>query len=260
MRTIPTIASVAALGALRACMGETILPTPPATVDGPTPVTPADPLDAATNGDAEVKALDAGGDATQNADAATPCRTGERRSETRFPTRVRSLSQLAIQGGSLLWSGPAWLNLVNARTSDDLFTSVSFPIDAGGAPNGESLALVADRYGFAVPRAATIDGIEVHLEWRGSGADAGSTVRGGPHGLTKGGILQQATGIADVPTTEGATRFGDASALWGTSWDPADVNDPAFGTAVSVRPKLPRVGAASAFVDTIGVTVTYVCP
>ncbi len=259
MRLVSAVMAGSALLALIAC------------VDDAAPSESSGPEDAAqASSDAGTPTSDAGAEdaadaladaTTADADAGPPpCVTGQTRSETRPTNRLRSLAGLATSFGSIGTSGPDWLNPINGKTSDNQYTTVSFPLDAGGAPNTESAFLVADSFGFKLPPGAEISGIEVQLEWRGSVTAGSPAAHGGPYGLTKAGVLYSAYDSIDLPTTEATTHFGDASTLWGSTWGGTDVNDIGFGTAVYVRPQTPQTKTANVFVDAVAITVNYVCP
>jgi hypothetical protein len=116
--------------------------------------------------------------------------------------------------------------------------------------------LSATDFGFAIPDDALITGITAVIE-RHASANAGddyavdNDVR-----LLKGASTPTATdnNASDKkwPTSDTAAIYGGD--LWGTTWSPDEINDPAFGVLISADVN----NGVTAYVDHIGVTVYYV--
>ena len=109
-------------------------------------------------------------------------------------------------------------------------------------------------YGFAIPGGATIDGIEVIVRRRnssGGGGVADDVIR-----LAKAGVAvgdNKSTGVV-WPTSEAPITYGTPTDLWGTTWTPADINDPGFGLTLN---PLNTGNAQNAQVDYIQIIVYY---
>ncbi len=85
-------------------------------------------------------------------------------------------------------------------------------------------------YGFTIPFTATIDGILVEVEKKGS---ANSNMQDNGVMLMKAGNtigLNYAT-AATWAFVDTYSSYGGAMDLWGTTWLPSDINDPNFGLA-----------------------------
>ena len=142
-----------------------------------------------------------------------------------------------------------WLLPNNVLASDDT--------NAGAAGLGTSHYLAALGFGFSVPSNATVTGITVTWERQASVADVWSDneVR-----ATKNGVVDGADRALPSawPAMEASVSYGGPSDLWGTSWSPADINNAAFGAALSVRRD--QTGVTLAKVDHVTITVHYTVP
>lgn len=100
--------------------------------------------------------------------------------------------------------------------------------------------LVSSQYGFSIPDAAIIDGIEVNIDGSNSGC--------------WGTIILSPGGFKDAGAVNGS--YGGPTDLWGlTSIDPSVVNDSAFGVSVFLADLSGGDGYAT--VDYITITVYY---
>ncbi|MGH7789712.1 MAG: hypothetical protein ACRERC_22770, partial [Candidatus Binatia bacterium] len=136
-----------------------------------------------------------------------------------------------------------WTNPGNAVASDNLY-AVSAP---GGTP---TQYLKATNFGFAIPAPAEIVGIEVSVEHRSSlGTVVDSRAR-----IVKGGVVGSAErALAGFwPIADATVTYGSSSDLWGTTWTPADINNPGFGFALSATDSFDTAG-----VDHISIVVHY---
>lgn len=136
-----------------------------------------------------------------------------------------------------------WINPQNADTSNDAYATTG----PGGTP---SQYLKATSFGFSVPAASQITGIEAHVERRSAlGTVFDAAVR-----IVKGGVV----GAADRSdgsfwsATDEIITYGSDSDLWGETWSPADINAAGFGVAVSATDTFDTAG-----VDHITMTVYY---
>jgi hypothetical protein len=154
-----------------------------------------------------------------------------------------------MAAANLAPGGATWFPPGQALVSDDLYASVS----PGGSPTE---FLTTTNYGFSIPSAATIVGIQVAIERHASNTNAISdtTVQ-----LVKGGITLVGTNHALAgkwPTTDTVATYGGPADLWGTTWTPTDINASGFGVGLSVDDT-----AMTAAVDVMTIQVFYsLCP
>ena len=150
--------------------------------------------------------------------------------------------------GSFTWSNPG-----NAAASDNARATVSI-----NSTGGISHYLKATNFGFAIPGGATILGILVELELRGSDSDVvEERVR-----IVKGGVIgatERATGASLPLLTDAVVSFGGDTDLWGETWTPADIIASGFGAAFAAQSNDPSP-PEDAEVDHIRVSVTYDIP
>jgi cysteine-rich repeat protein len=143
----------------------------------------------------------------------------------------------------------AWISPESAALSDDVRAFVYFNCN----PNceGQTHYLRASGFGFAIPNAATIDGIQVDMERVGliTFDQQARILKGGAFGAANKALPDQwpLQGVDTVAT------YGGNGDLWGETWTPADINDADFGFAISVF--IAENGPA--FVDAISITVFY---
>ncbi len=144
-----------------------------------------------------------------------------------------------------------WTNPGNVISNNNQYATVA-------VNNTTSEYLQATNYGFLIPAAATINGIQVTIGRYGS-TGLGSDVRDSVVSLVKGGVISGSNLAAngtDWPGAEAAANYGGTANLWGTTWTPAEINAANFGVALSVTSANNR----TASVDYIQITVTYTLP
>lgn len=145
-----------------------------------------------------------------------------------------------------------WTDISNVTASDNTYATVA--LDAFEGPS-ESEYIVSTGFGFAVPAGATINGIVVEVEGKGSAASLGRTVAAQ---LLKAGVAVGSDyGLTEAPwgTTEAfRTVGGGAADLWGTTWTRAEVNDAGFGVQFAIGA---NGDAGTVSVDSVRVTVYY---
>jgi len=100
--------------------------------------------------------------------------------------------------------------------------------------NGETTCyLEATDYGFNIPAAAIITGIEVQIEKR---TNSVNPVRDSSVQIIQGASLQgvssEHANVADWPGTDSIFTYGGPGDLWGTTWTVADINANNFGVAI----------------------------
>ena len=140
--------------------------------------------------------------------------------------------------GNAVWTTPG-----SAEASDDVYAQVA----PAGSP---TQYLRATDFGFAIPATAVVHGIAVSIERHSlSGAVADSRVR-----IVEGGFVGSAERAlpGNWPTTDVIATYGGPSDLWGQTWTGAAIDDPAFGTVLSVDGNVDL-----ALVDQVTITVTF---
>lgn len=156
-------------------------------------------------------------------------------------------------GGTVVWSSPS-----GAQTTNGSFASATLN-------NGQTTQyLKATGFSFSIPAGATILGIKVDVQRKGSSSSV--TVKDNQvHLIRSDGSLSNAN-RADTatnwPTATGLKSYGSASDLWGDTlptqpgWSPAMVSGSGFGVAISAAAGSGS-GTRTASIDSILVTVTY---
>lgn len=175
---------------------------------------------------------------------------------TFFQTKTpRLLTSSPLGDESVFWDN---IDAAKVASANNVFQST----DPSFGNIGEySDWLFSNDFGFTVPSSATIDLIEVKILRKARG---GVGIRDNRLRLTSGGFLvgtdYAATSI-DWPSGRALAvydgNFGD-DPLWGTTWTPAQINDPLFGFGLVVM-KIGGIitGVDFADIDRIEVTVTY---
>jgi len=159
--------------------------------------------------------------------------------------------------GCLACTGTDWSTPANAELSDNAFTVVqlrSYP-DCFQSNCYFTKALMPSKYNFSIPLNATIRGIQVEIQKKGSNAN---TVVDTIVELVKGGV-QSTFFNAALPgywtLTDSMYQYGDSTNLWGTTWLPSDINDISFGAFIIIENMNPNNVAA--YIDYVGITVYY---
>lgn len=154
----------------------------------------------------------------------------------------------SVAPGTSPWSNPG-----NAITSDDVYASWS-------SGTGDTEYLRALNFGFSIPSAATIDGIQVQVERVGTASPLTECHDLNFH-MVRGGVIQTgednkaAAGAWGTPET--TVTYGGPSDLWGGSWTPADINAVDFGFAMTCEGGSGGTTAGEGYVDHITITVYY---
>jgi len=140
--------------------------------------------------------------------------------------------------GTNPWNMPG-----NAATSNNAYANTS----PAGSPSNY---LKVSNFGFSIPPAAVIDGIEVRVEKSAAGTVTDARAR-----IVKAGT-PGATDKSDVnpwPAMDTVVVYGANNDLWGETWAPSDINAAGFGFVLSAT----SVGVAAAAVDVITIKVYY---
>lgn len=124
----------------------------------------------------------------------------------------------------------SWINVNDIFTSNDVRASVS-TIASG---TFSSHYLFATGFGFTIPGAATIDGVQFDVECQANNTNASDgpvqmVDAGSPVGADFGTYAPPSIGSDGVLTYGGPTTIPD-----GGSWTPAQINDVGFGLSIVV--------------------------
>jgi hypothetical protein len=156
----------------------------------------------------------------------------------------------------------AWANPGNAAGSPDP-THSRFTTVTSGSGAFTSHFLKTSSFGFAIPTGATIVGIAAAVATGGSSdhaPDGESKMADSTIKLTKAGSVvgsNRAVGSWASPATADVTtqHYGGPADLWGTTWAPSDINNSAFGLAVSAASAY--TGFNQALVEWVQIIVYY---
>ena len=141
----------------------------------------------------------------------------------------------------------------NAQTDNGVGAFYTFPyIEKNAVRTYQSFAAIlkAENFGFSIPENAVINGIEYHLD-----VLSGTNVTDNRIFLAKTGTTIAGTDLAfNNPLT--SRTYGSSSNLWGTTWTPAEINNPEFGlvfhAGIIDTGTLPSVS-----IDSLSVNVHY---
>jgi len=158
----------------------------------------------------------------------------------RNPTVGQSI---VISGGDKHWSNPTRI-----YTSNNSYASANLYADE------KSHWLRAKTFGFSIPGDATINGITVQIERRGSRTD----VRDNSVKIVKAGSASgtEKKVYTSWPGSDAYQTYGGSTDKWGLTWTPAQINATNFGVGISAK----YIGiyiSANAYVDHIRIKVYY---
>lgn len=124
--------------------------------------------------------------------------------------------------------------------------------------------LQAQGFGFSIPTAATICGIEVNVVKSAANVLLNlATVKDYSVRVMKNGALTPsnlADGITQWPSSDVTASYGSASQLWGTTWTPADINSANFGFSIAAEIDGTLALFPAARINYISMTVYYLDP
>jgi hypothetical protein len=145
-----------------------------------------------------------------------------------------------------------WANPTNVYSSNNVYATITAPrrnlIDSD--------TLLATGFGFSIPSGATIDGIQVDVERKFAGT-GGNVNDAGDNLWTGGSVKGSASASYSWSTTEAYVTYGGATAKWGTTWTPADINADDFGFGMQASVSAGALYSCVASVDHIRITVYY---
>jgi len=123
---------------------------------------------------------------------------------------------VSFNPGDIPWSNPN-----NIKVQDGLFSTVTLN------PGQYVQYLEATNFGFSIPLANTITGIQVEIKGFFTGTPGGDALL---FSMAKGGFPAGfSNNIAVLPTSNGFVSYGGSSSLFGTTWTPNDINQTGFG-------------------------------
>ncbi|HAF95606.1 MAG TPA: hypothetical protein DCG50_06125, partial [Elusimicrobia bacterium] len=147
----------------------------------------------------------------------------------------------AISSGTSQQGGTGWTTPAYILQNDSVLAI---------APAGSAQSDIATAFGFAIPTDAVVQGITVYIAgFRENGGSGNFTVS-----LTKNGSAAATAAYAQsFPGTAKTTlSTGAASDLWGTTWQPSELNASTFGIMVLTADTKKVVSF-----DWVGISVTY---
>lgn len=118
--------------------------------------------------------------------------------------------------------------------------------------------LQGTNYSFSIPDSATITGIEVVINHMSSGNNP--SIYDNIVSLVKAGVITLDNKAALTPWLKGSfstSTYGSSIDLWGSTWTPADINDPNFGVALAAYRQNQGNNLRAAMVDSMKITVYY---
>lgn len=173
------------------------------------------------------------------------------------PNSAATSSNVTFSGSDYAFNNPS-----NALASDNTFSSAA---SIASLLNKQTHYLQVKDFGFNIPTAATICGLEAQVERSATDIDIllisawvkDYNVRIIKNNALAGSNMASAT---EWPSSSATATYGGVSSLWGTTWSPAEVNSNDFGFSISAEIKtgiglLPVVN-----IDYIGMTVYYLDP
>jgi hypothetical protein len=170
------------------------------------------------------------------------------------PNSPAASSSVSFAGSDYSFNNPT--NSLTSDNSRSIAQSLVF--------NGQTEYLQATDFGFAIPAASTICGIEVSIEKNSSifllntAYITDNRVR-----IIKNGTVMP-TDLAQTnvvwSTGDANSIYGDNNEIWGTTWSPSDINSADFGVAISAE-IVGSIGLLpAARIDHISITVYYLDP
>jgi hypothetical protein len=144
-----------------------------------------------------------------------------------------------VSFGTVAWTTPG-----NAVASDNAYAQAA----PGG---GDTHYLSTNNFGFSIPAAAVIDGIEVNIERH----SALGTIKDARLRIVKGGLVggtERGDLVSTWPMTDAVKTYGSSGDLWGETWTPSDINANDFGVVLSVTDS-----GDAALVDQITIEVFF---
>lgn len=168
---------------------------------------------------------------------------------------VQSTKSPATAENNASAGGTAWVNPTSAKASDNNRATLA----SGSNATKESQYLLVKKLGFALPEAASVQGIVVGVERMASDASFFGHATDVAAKIVKGGVIGSTNKAAagSWPTSEAVQNYGASDDLWGETWMATDINAEGFGFALRVKAVSTSLSSCTASVDAITVTVYY---
>jgi hypothetical protein len=173
------------------------------------------------------------------------------------PNSPASAASVPFTGSDYSFSNPTnCLTLDNNRSTASSILSVL---------SGQTEYLQATNFGFSIPTAATICGIEVNIEKSATNlllnltSVEDNSVRMIKSGTLTGNNMAQLN-VVWSEDNDATSTYGDNYELWGTTWTPSEINSANFGVAISAEITGIVGLLPAARIDGISITVYYLDP
>lgn len=134
-----------------------------------------------------------------------------------------------IGGGNVVWGTPTNIELADGSNAVNT-------LPGNGTGTQISDDLIGTGFAFAIASTDTINGILLEVNVRQSIITGGGALENSVR-LLRAGVASgtdKSTG-AQPGTALAIVSYGGAADSWGTTWAPADINNPNFGAAVSYQ-------------------------
>jgi hypothetical protein len=144
-----------------------------------------------------------------------------------------------------------WTNTGNVNSSDDVYSSFGNLADVMGS---YSNYLTVTDFGFSIPSATIIRGIQVEVER----SDPNSKTSDYSIRIIKAGIIgstEKSTGTA-YPATDAYISYGGSTDLWGDTWSFKNIGNNDFGVAIAAQ-RNATGGVTGGQIDNVRITVYY---
>jgi len=172
-------------------------------------------------------------------------------------TRSAGFGTTSPSSACLACAGSIWNNEANIYLADGIPSDIDLMQNAFCFQSScyYSRSLVCKQFGFSIPGTATIVGIEVNILRDAPGLNI---IKDSVVVLMKNGTTASSDYKSPVfwPVTYTSQIYGGPANLWGLSWTPADINDPATLVALNVYNK-DVVSVSGVNVDHVSMTVYY---
>ena len=120
-----------------------------------------------------------------------------------------------------------WNSLSDGLTSNDLYAECT--VSSGGGFTSNIIKFTG--FGFSIPAGATIDGIEVEIDWWATnGGMQEDIIQLYKAGTLVGNNLSTSSTLPD--SVETTSYKGGPTNLWGTTWTVDDINNSTFGLGI----------------------------
>ncbi|HEX6426591.1 MAG TPA: T9SS type A sorting domain-containing protein [Niastella sp.] len=172
------------------------------------------------------------------------------------PNSPASSTSASFAGSDYSFSNP--LNCLISDNNRSMASPTIFLL------SGQTEYLQATNFGFSIPTAATVCGIEVNIEKSATNlllsftSVTDNNVRIIKNGSRTGTNLAQNAQWSE--DNDASTTYGNNNELWGTSWTPSDINSTNFGVAISASITGIAALLPAARIDNISITVYYLDP